>query len=191
MCGFLCASCSPRGASRSSRNVDAGCDGRFKSRLTSANERMAKSCGPGPPLLGSSSLVMIGGRRWLTSRHTGESTYKPYTIAQGMPDCFGVPVVSNSCAYLLHTRLRVCQTPGIPCALSLEGDRYSKARADRAARRICCVGVPRRASLNDVRDSPRQMRFPANQATVPPRGQHLLLLSGHGGLDDYGASRPL
>jgi len=40
------------------------------------------------------------------------------TIARGMPECFGVPVVTLLVCFLfLHTRLRVGKTPGIPCAL--------------------------------------------------------------------------
>jgi hypothetical protein len=40
-----------------------------------------------------------------------------------MPDCFGEPVVTNSCVCLyLHARLRARRAPGIPCALRfLEG----------------------------------------------------------------------
>jgi len=50
---------------------------------------------------------------------TGESTKKPVkTIARGMPDCTGVTVVTNSCAfYSLHARLRTRSASGIPCAL--------------------------------------------------------------------------
>jgi hypothetical protein len=53
-----------------------------------------------------------------------EGNRKP--IAQGMPECFGVPVVTSSlCAlYLSHTRLRVHKTPGIPCALFLGCDTW-------------------------------------------------------------------
>ena len=39
------------------------------------------------------------------------------TIAQGMPDDCGVPLVANACAFLLHRRPRVQRAPGIPCAL--------------------------------------------------------------------------
>jgi len=39
------------------------------------------------------------------------------TIAQGMPDDCGVPLVANACAFLLHRRPRVQRASGIPCAL--------------------------------------------------------------------------
>src|SRR5258708_32284015 len=49
---------------------------------------------------------------------TGESVKEPVkTIAQGMPDDCGVPLVANACAFLLHRRPRVQRAPGIPCAL--------------------------------------------------------------------------
>jgi hypothetical protein len=39
------------------------------------------------------------------------------TIAQGMPDDCGVPLVADACAFLLHRRPRVQRASGIPCAL--------------------------------------------------------------------------
>jgi hypothetical protein len=40
------------------------------------------------------------------------------TIAQGMPACFGEPVVTLLvCFFISHTRLRVRLASGIPCAL--------------------------------------------------------------------------
>jgi hypothetical protein len=52
----------------------------------------------------------------------GESTKETVkTIAQGRPDRSGEPVVTTLvCFFILHTRLRVHQTPGFPCALHLE-----------------------------------------------------------------------
>ena len=39
-------------------------------------------------------------------------------IVQGMPECFGEPVVTMLVCFLfLRTRLRVRRAPGIPCAL--------------------------------------------------------------------------
>jgi hypothetical protein len=47
------------------------------------------------------------------------------TIARGMPGRSGVTVVTNSYVlFLSHTRLRVHQAPGIPCALALEGKEF-------------------------------------------------------------------
>jgi hypothetical protein len=50
--------------------------------------------------------------------HREEHEGNRNTIAQGMPECFGLPVVTLLvCSLFLHTRLRVRKTPGIPCAL--------------------------------------------------------------------------
>jgi hypothetical protein len=45
------------------------------------------------------------------------------TIAQGMSECFGVPVVTEARVVLFHShaRLWVRQAPGIPCALFHRG----------------------------------------------------------------------
>jgi hypothetical protein len=44
------------------------------------------------------------------------------TIAQGMPDRFGVPVVTLLvCFFVSHARPRAYRSPGIPCALFVEG----------------------------------------------------------------------
>jgi hypothetical protein len=60
----------------------------------------------------------------MRSRTPGRARYKPYTIAQGRPADPVEPVVTNSCASLLHTRLRVQPASGLPCALcSFEGHR--------------------------------------------------------------------
>src|SRR4029077_3068212 len=43
-------------------------------------------------------------------------------FAQGVPDRFGGPVVTISCAFLFRTRGCGCdRAPGIPCALFIEG----------------------------------------------------------------------
>ena len=47
------------------------------------------------------------------------------TIAQGMPDDCGVPLVANACAFLLHRRPRVQRAPGIPCALGFFDGHFS------------------------------------------------------------------
>src|ERR1700736_3874565 len=70
-----------------------------------APTRTAKSCGPDAPTLVSSLRVMIRKRRWQESPVTGESTKETVkTIAQGMLECFGEPVVTNSCVYFYFTR---------------------------------------------------------------------------------------
>jgi hypothetical protein len=50
--------------------------------------------------------------------HRGERGISRKTIAQGMPDPFGEPVVTLlACFFNSHARLRVHRAPGIPCAL--------------------------------------------------------------------------
>jgi hypothetical protein len=70
-------------------------------------------------------------RRRQESPVSGETTKQPLKpLARGMPDCFGEPVVTNSCVYLhSHARLWVHRAPGIPCALSFRGERFCKTRA--------------------------------------------------------------
>jgi hypothetical protein len=99
-----------RGASRSSRTLGAGCDGRAW-----CTDECARR--------GRRSRVVLAPRRWRevgdNAPHcAGDGDNKPdrrrergisrKTIARGMPGCFGLPVVTNSCALLLsHARLRV------------------------------------------------------------------------------------
>jgi len=115
---LLCASCfHKRGVSRSSRTLDAGCDGRIGALGRSARMRTAKACGPDLPTLGSSWRKMIRRRRWLKSPvHRGERADRPLTpIAQGRPDCFGGPVVTNACAFYHCTRGYGCaKHPAFP-----------------------------------------------------------------------------
>src|SRR5580704_13291290 len=57
---LVCASRThERGATRSSRVLGAGCDGRVDVAGRAASMRPAKSCGPDPPTLGSSLAVSI------------------------------------------------------------------------------------------------------------------------------------
>jgi hypothetical protein len=73
-----------------------------------------------------------GGKKARLTREITKETVK--TIAQGMPDRSGGPVVTNSCAfYLLHARLRVRRRTGIPCALFF--GRKSHASPGRISRR--------------------------------------------------------
>ena len=55
-------------------------------------------------------------------RLQGELGISRQTIAQGMPACSGCTCMLVCAShYILHTRPRVQQAPGIPCSLSLEG----------------------------------------------------------------------
>jgi hypothetical protein len=66
----------------------------------SAYLRTAKPCGPDTPTLVSSRRKRFRRRRWQTSPVTGESMEETVkTIAQGMPDVSGEPVVTNARAY--------------------------------------------------------------------------------------------
>jgi hypothetical protein len=62
-------------------------------------------------------------RRWQESPVTGEITKETVkTIARGVPECFGVPVVTTLVRFFtLRARLRVQRAPGIPCALFFRG----------------------------------------------------------------------
>src|SRR5262245_59482800 len=75
-------------------------------------KRTAKPRGPDPPTLGSSLQDGdVGPNGPDTTQatvarkpgHRGERGVSRKPIAQGMPDCFGEPVVTNSCAfYVAH-----------------------------------------------------------------------------------------
>jgi hypothetical protein len=67
--------------------------------------------------------------------HQGEREISRNTIVQGMPDRFGVPVVTMLVCFLhLHTRLRVRHAPGIPCALYLSEGRRSRDNSGESRR---------------------------------------------------------
>jgi hypothetical protein len=119
------------GAYASSRTLGAGCDG----RSSAADECCC---------FGRRNRVVLTPRRWrqvLLRRFSGATVaIKPgtpgrsrisrNTIVQGMPDCSANPRFLTRVLSTLHTRPRVRKTPGIPCALLLEGHRSSnKARA--------------------------------------------------------------
>jgi hypothetical protein len=85
--------------------------------------RTAKSCGPDTPTLVSSLLDDQQATVAKEPGHRGEHEISRSTVAQGVSDCFGEPVVTCSCAFfILHARLRVRRAPGIPCALCFSRD---------------------------------------------------------------------
>jgi len=93
---------------------------------TSARERTAKSCGPDAAVLASSSLrskllESDGGKRAV---HRGEHEVSRKATAQGRPGCSVCTcmLVCVSSAHL-HTRPRVQQAPGLPCALCFRRDK--------------------------------------------------------------------
>jgi hypothetical protein len=114
-----------RGVSRSSRTLEAGCGGREEAqRALSAPTKAFLADGQAvwscPPDAGVKPCEMIARRWWLTSPvHQGERGAAVKTIAQGMPDCLGCPVVA--CVRKVHLLCtqgsRVRPASGIPCAL--------------------------------------------------------------------------
>ena len=93
-----------RGASRSSRTLGAGCDGRFGDARRAALVRTAKPCGPDAPTLASSwrsdPQAMVARK----PGHQGERVISRRTIAQGRPDCFGEPVVTTLVRFFVCVR---------------------------------------------------------------------------------------
>ena len=130
---------STRGAYRDRHETwGAGCDGRLRATDEGA-------------FGGRRSRVVLMPRRWhqvlrkLTlprddgdnqARSPERARRKPLKpFAQGMPDRFGVPVVTMLVCFLdLRTRLWVQRAPGIPCALCFgagHGDAKTRARMRR------------------------------------------------------------
>ena len=127
-----------RGVSRSSRTLGAGCDGRcgITRRVMPSRRR---------------SRVVLMPRRWHHARgrcfriardgdkkpdHQGERGISRHTIAQGMPDCCGVPVVTNSCVlFFTHEAAGPVHVhPAFPVPSALRGTRRCKhSGAKRAA----------------------------------------------------------
>jgi hypothetical protein len=141
-----------RDVSRSSRALGAGCDGRLNARRRSALKRTAKSCGPDLPTLGSSfagwrcrpwrARHAAQGDGGYQARTPGRARISRSTIVQGVPDCFGVPVVTNSCAFYPCTRGCGCgRSTGIPCALLFRGTRRCITRAQTVPREYKAVAT--------------------------------------------------
>jgi hypothetical protein len=139
-------------------------------RATSPDEcrcrRTAKARGPDPPTLGSSPARRFAGRRWLKSPvPRGERADRPLTpIAQGRPECFGGPVVTNACAFYPCTRGYGCaKHPAFPAPSDFEGHARCRTRADRAARMLTCIPsavVPRLAASAKATARPEIARPP-------------------------------
>jgi hypothetical protein len=92
------------------------------------NSRTAKSCGPDPPTLGSSFAETFGRATEAIKPGTptvlrGEREISRKTIAQGRPDCFGGPVVTNACAFYPRTRGYGCaKHPAFPAPSDFSRD---------------------------------------------------------------------
>jgi hypothetical protein len=88
----------------------------------------------GVKFLGSQCFSGMTGARKPGPREEHEANRN--TIVQGMPDCFGLPVVTLLvCFFISHARLRVRRASGIPCALCCRREIVGKARAYGVARR--------------------------------------------------------
>jgi hypothetical protein len=153
-----------RGASRSSRTLSAGCDGRIDVARRAISMRTAKSCGPDTPRQVSSWRFASRRRRRQESQVSGESTNETVkTIAQGMPVIRLHLWRLRSCALSKsHARLWVlAEAPGIPCALCFRGTFVQ--RSGRDARRgngePCMHPHPAHRSLR------------SRSATLPARGR--------------------
>jgi hypothetical protein len=114
-----------------------GSDGREASATDDALAlRTAKPCGPDAATLASSSweASFLGMTVATKPVHRGELGISRKTIAQGMPDPFGEPVVTMlACFSLSHARLRVHRAPGIPCALRFPGGHERQTSCGQAA----------------------------------------------------------
>jgi hypothetical protein len=85
---------------------------------------------------------MIRKRRWQKSPVTGESTKETVkTIARGMPDCFGVPVVTTLVWFFNFPReaAGAMDTRHSLRPLFLEGYPHNNSGVIRAARMRTCV----------------------------------------------------
>jgi hypothetical protein len=136
--------------------------------------RTAKPCGPGTRCwcqVGGGFSSSTGSRKTFNPpmtvtrriRRRGERGISRKAIAQGRRNAPTVPVCS--CAFLrtiLHTRPRVQQAPGVPCALDRAGE-FSTARAHCAARTRTHTHAP---SLRAKRSNPSR---PAKKEWIASR----------------------
>ncbi len=130
---------STRGASRTSRTLAAGCDGRIWRERRARAMRTVKSRCPDPPMLGSSSGRLPGAT---VARKPGAPRRPRISRNPLRREC---RLCRLPCRCLraqkcisLHAGSRVRPASGIPCALHLRrGNVSAKARAQRAARPRC------------------------------------------------------
>ncbi len=84
-----------------------------------ARKRTAKACGPDASRPVSSFAELSARRRCQQSLIAGESTYSLLKPLRGECRVFSAESVVTTlvCFFILRTRLRAQQAPGIPCAL--------------------------------------------------------------------------
>src|SRR5258705_736669 len=132
-----------RGASRSSRTLGAGCDGRGsvrRARMRAGRmmlKRTAKSCRSDAPMLASS--LREGAQATVSNKpgHRGEREVSRKTIARGMPGLFRCTCgdYARVLCLISHARLWVHWDPAFPAPSVFLGERFfTKTRAHRAAR---------------------------------------------------------
>src|SRR5258705_2731168 len=143
-----------RGASRSSRTLGAGCDGRGsvrRARMRAGRmmlKRTAKSCRSDAPMLASSLREVAQATVSNKPGHREEREVSRKTIARGMPGLFRCTCgdYARVLCLISHARLWVHWAPGIPCALCFSGRTVFCKKLGRLAPRergvvseICCL----------------------------------------------------
>jgi hypothetical protein len=128
------------GRCAASGTLSAGCDGRNGSLDVAMSMRTAKACGPGTPgLVPSLRDKSLAGDGDYKVTDTGESAQiSVKTVAQGRPDCFGVPVVNLLVCSLFHS-MRGCgctKHPAFPAPSVFEGQGRRTTRARISAARM-------------------------------------------------------
>ena len=124
----------------------AWCDRRSRARRT------AKSCGPDISTLMSSwrqCLRIAAATVTKKPDHRGEHEVTGTTIAQGMPECFGEPVVTNSYDFYLCIRGCGCvEHPAFPAPSVFGGTIFARTRRQRSRGNVearhCVVARPSR-----------------------------------------------
>ena len=124
-----------RGASRSSRTLGAGCDGRFGSpdERSRADGKIAWSWPPDAEVKLADDYRR---RRWLNSpAHRGDRVYAVTPSCREGRIAPVEPVVSNSCAFSTSTRGRGCdQHPAFPAPSIFPGDANEHSSGEFAPR---------------------------------------------------------
>src|SRR5271154_2426954 len=89
------------------------------------------------------TMRCIARGRWQPSRLPGRARSKPLKpFAQGMPECFGEPVVTNLRVFYFYTQgCGWALAPGIPCALYFSRDNLLAELGRIALREYRCVAV--------------------------------------------------
>ena len=107
-----------RGASRSSRTLGAGCDGRFGDARRAALVRTAKPCGPDAPTLASSWRSDPQAMVAIKPGHQGEHGISRKPLRREGRNVRRTCGDDARALFCLRARLRVHRAPGFPCALS-------------------------------------------------------------------------